>query len=169
MSAGDCEARGLPAIVEDLMLRYRDKWLRFVQRMVQNRSDAEDVLQEAVLRMLTRDRSFRSTEQARMYLGRIICNTAIELYHMRLRYRRRYRPLNEYLAVASDSERTACPVAEQEELQPSAQVLNLLREGLSRLPAKQYEALRLTIMDSRVVSIRDAGVEHAIPYSTRHE
>jgi hypothetical protein len=45
----------------------------------------------------------------------------------------------------------------------------LLQEGLARLPVKQYEALRLTVMDPGLVSIRDAGVENDIPYSTlRH-
>ena len=48
-------------------------------------------------------------------------------------------------------------------------MLDLLDEGLKRLPLKQYEALRLTILESRGLSIRDVGMTNGIPYSTlRH-
>jgi RNA polymerase sigma factor (sigma-70 family) len=169
MGVGDSENLNLPSVVETLMLRHRDRWLRFVQRMVQNRADAEDVLQEAVLRMLARERAFRSPEQARMYLGRIICNTAIELYHMRRRNRQRHRTLQEQLLTASNHGEPERSLQEREEWSTNARMLTLLNEGLARLPLKQYEAVRLTVMDPSIVSIRDAGVENNIPYSTlRH-
>jgi RNA polymerase sigma-70 factor (ECF subfamily) len=169
MGASDLEGLELSVVVESLMLRYGHKWLRFVQRMVQNQADAEDVLQEAMLKMLARGRQFHSPDQARMYLGRIICNTAIELYHLRRRNRRQQRPLQEHLFKLPTHSEPALSLSEGEELQAHARVLRLLDEGLARLPIKQYEALRLTVMDPEIMSIRDAGVEHDIPYSTlRH-
>jgi len=168
MSSGNLEKPNLPSLVETLMLCHRGKWLRFVQRMLQNEADAEDVLQDAVLRMLVRDRQFHSPEQARMYLGRIICNTAIELYHARRRHRRQYRPLEEQLVAASGGV-PGQSMGDSEAAHIRARMLDLLGEGLARLPVKQYEALRLTIMDPGIVSLRDAGVLHNIPYSTlRH-
>lgn len=156
-------------MVESLMLRHQSKWLRFVQRMVQNRADAEDVLQDAVVKMLLRDRRFCSPEQARMYLGRIICNTAIEHYHRRMRKRRQHRPLNEQLLAATDMGEQPPSLEEGEDLGADVRMLTLLNEGLAHLPVKQYEALRLTVLDSRIASIRDAGAVHDIPYSTlRH-
>jgi len=169
MQAGESEDLDLPSIVETLMFRHRDKWLRFVRKMVQNEADAEDVLQDAVLRMLARDRKFQSSEQARMYLGRIISNTAIELYHSRRRNRRQHRPLYEQLLEATNHGEPERLLGEWEESHATARILGLLNEGLARLPVKQYEALRLTVMDPGIVSIRDAGIEHNIPYSTlRH-
>lgn len=159
----------LPRLVESLMLSYGHKWLSFVQRMVGNQADAEDVLQEAILKMLARGRQFQSPDQARMYLGRIICNTAIERYHMRRRNRRRQRPLQEHLFRLPIAAEAAFSISEGEEMKVRAQLSNLLQEGLARLPTKQYEALRLTIMDPEIISMRDAGVVHDIPYSTlRH-
>jgi RNA polymerase sigma factor (sigma-70 family) len=169
MCAAESENLNLPSVVETLMFRNKDKWLRFVQRMVQNRADAEDVLQEAVLRLLSCDRRFCSSEQARMYLGRIICNTAIEIYHLRKRNRRRHCPLHEQLLATSNHTRPDEFVEKSEESKANARMLYLLNEGLARLPVKQYEALRLTVMDPEIVSIREAGAEHDIPYSTlRH-
>jgi RNA polymerase sigma factor (sigma-70 family) len=169
MGSGNCEDVNLPLVVESLMLSHREKWLRFVQKVVQNPQDAEDVLQEAALRMLVRARQFSSAEQARMYLGRIISNTAIEIYHARRRHRRQYRPLHEHLHAASDRGGPERSLFEMEELNANARMLSLLREGLSCLPLKQYQAVRLTVLDPDLVSMRDAGIENDIPYSTlRH-
>ncbi len=169
MDPGEFEREELPLVVEHLLRRHGSKWLRFVQRMVQNQADAEDVLQEAILKMLVRGRRFHSRDQARMYLGRIICNTAIELYHMRRRLRLRQRPLQEQQLQVLPFADPGSALYQGEEMQAHARVLRLLREGLARLPAKQYEALRMTIMDSEPLSIRDAGEENDIPYSTlRH-
>ncbi len=169
MSASDSEGPELSTVVESLMLHHGHKWLSFVQKMVQNQADAEDVLQDAMLKMLSRGRQFQSPDQARMYLGRIICNTAIELYHRRRRNRRQQLPLQEHLFKLPTYSEPALSFSEGEELRAHARVLSLLNEGLARLPAKQYEALRMTVMDPEIMSIRDAGLEHDIPYSTlRH-
>ena len=169
MSASEMDPQDLPAVVQNLMLCYRDRWLRFVQRMVQNQSDAEDVLQEAVLRLLARDLRFDSPEHARMYLSRVICNTAIELYHMRRRQRRQQCPVDEQLLAASDTGEPDRCLCELEESTAQSHLLDLLREGLARLPFKQYQALRLTVLSPEILSIRDAGAANSIPYSTlRH-
>jgi RNA polymerase sigma factor (sigma-70 family) len=169
MDSGDCDDLNLRLVVGSLMLRHREKWLRFVQKVVQDPQDAEDVLQEAALRMLARGRQFSSAEQARMYLGRIISNTAIEIYHARRRHRRQCQPLHEHLHAASDRGEPERSLFEREELNANARMLSLLHEGLCRLPLKQYQAVRLTVMNPSVVSMRDAGIENDIPYSTlRH-
>lgn len=153
------------ASLEILMERHGYKWLRFVQGMVQNRQDAEDVLQEAALKMLARARRFHSLDQARMYLGRIICNTAIEAYHLRRRRRRRFIVLQEHLIEGTCFPDPLVPSSDNAE----EGALDLLGEGLARLPVKQYEALCMTVMKKHNVSIRDAGAEHGIAYSTlRH-
>jgi RNA polymerase sigma factor (sigma-70 family) len=168
MNAGDGENSRLPSMIEKLILVHRDRWLRYAERVVQDRADAEDVLQESVLKMLAHNRCFGSPDQARMYLGRIIANTAIEHYHLRRRDRKRCCPLHDPMLASAGFDGIPFPGAESEELY-CAQVVRLLNEGLARLPAKQYEALQLTIMDPAAASMRDAGVEHDIPYSTlRH-
>jgi RNA polymerase sigma-70 factor, ECF subfamily len=169
MEPGDLERAELSLVVERLMRRHGGMWLRFVQRMVKNQADAEDVLQDAILKMLARGRLFGSPDQARMYLGRIICNTAIDLYHARRHFRFRQLPLQEQSHQAMPGDDPAFSLAEKEEWQTHARVLRLLEEGLTRLPMNQYEALRMTVMDPEPLSIREAGEELHIPYSTlRH-
>ncbi len=169
MTAGACEELNLSSVVESLMISHRERWLRFVLRVVQNPEDAEDVLQEAALRMLLRARRFQSLDQARMYLGRIVSNIAIEFYHSRRRAQHQRRPLLEHLHCASSHGEPERLLFEREKLTANVRVLELVYEGLGRLPVKQYEAVRLTILDPDAVSMHNAGIENNIPYSTlRH-
>jgi len=169
MNAGDVDSLDLRNVIAALIRRHGDKWFRFVLRIVGNQQDAEDVIQEAVRRVLLRDRPFRSEEEARMYLSRAISNTAIESYHCRRRERLRCLPLKEQTLSASESVSPHAMLENQEESDQTERLTKLLKEGLARLPTKQYEALYLTVLEPGAASIRDADAERGIPYSTlRH-
>lgn len=155
--------------VGDLVERFGRKWLRFVRRMVRNPADAEDVLQEAVCRVLARGRGFHTQEQVRMYLARAVGNTAIDFYHRRRRTCLRELPLQEHRIACVDARNPHDDLEERERVAGHARAAELLAEGLGRLPPKQYQALCLTVLDPGGASIREAGTESGIPYSTlRH-
>ncbi len=165
----ETENPDLSRALEALFCRHRKKWLNYLGSFLSSPSDAEDVLHEAVRRVMMRNRSFESEDQLRMYLGRAMANSAIELYH----FRKKERSIHS--CIDSDS----CPATEQadphetmelrEESERRERALRWLRRGLSRLPPKQYEALCLTYLDAGLSSIREAGTASGIPYSTlRH-
>lgn len=163
------QAETLRTALGSIIRNNAGKWLRFILAILKNEADAEDVIQEAVRRVLARDLSFGSENQVRMYLGRAIGNAALELYNCRKRERMRRASINEQILLpTNDSD----PFASMEELEKSdekKQMLDLLDQGLKRLPPKQSEALRLTILEASGLSIRDVGVTNGIPYSTlRH-
>jgi RNA polymerase sigma factor (sigma-70 family) len=159
----------LRAVVTVLVESHGPKWLRFVARIVGSPEDAQDVLQEAVHRVLARNRSFGSDEEVRLYLGRAITNRAFELYHARKLERIRRVVLEDTRLPAVDSWSPQRQLEERERDVERQRVLALVREGLTRLPPKQYEALSLTLLEPIASSIRDAGLERGIPYSTlRH-
>jgi DNA-directed RNA polymerase specialized sigma24 family protein len=119
--------------------------------------------------MLARDLSFSSEEQARSYLGRAINNAALELYNSRKRERMQQIPALEHVFMPTGLPGPYDCIAEREQATEKEQLLCRLREGLTKIPLKQLEALRLTIMESHGLSIRDLGMNHGIPYSTlRH-
>ncbi len=152
-----------------VLVTNRSKWLKFVEGFLGSRTDAEDVLQEAVRRVLVRARQLATEDQVRMYLGRAISNTAIELYKFRKRDRLRQLPLEEQTMTTSNSATPQTVLEEQERSAEHGRLVKLLNEGLSKLPLKQYEALRLTVLEQDDTSIRDAGLSSGIPYSTlRH-
>jgi len=162
-------AETLRSVLGSVVHRNSGRWLRFILAILKNDADAEDVIQEAVRRVLTRNLSLRSEDQVRMYLGRAIGNAALELYNCRKRERVRQIPLNEHIILPTRSSSPFVCVEESEKSGGRDQLLDLLDEGLKRLPLKQHEALRLTILESRGLSIRDVGMTNGIPYSTlRH-
>jgi RNA polymerase sigma-70 factor (ECF subfamily) len=157
--------RLLPGLIE----QHGRKWLFFVQGLLHDRADAEDVLQESIQRVLARERGLDSEDQLRMYLTRVIGNTAIDLLHARASERRRRVPLQETMCLTPPGD-DPHGFAEQEELAKGRDyAICLIREGLSQLPPKQYQALRLTLLEPCATSLRDACAENGIPYSTlRH-
>jgi RNA polymerase sigma-70 factor, ECF subfamily len=148
---------------------YSSKWLRFILAILKNEADAEDVLQEAVQRVLMRNRQLPTSEQLKMYLGRAIGNAALERYHSRKRERMRQIPIKEHLLPQANALTPYGFMEERERSVNTERMMQLLEEGLTLLPQKQHEALRLTILESRGQSIRDVGMISGIPYSTlRH-
>jgi RNA polymerase sigma factor (sigma-70 family) len=147
--------------------RHGAKWFRFVLRVLGNEADAEDVLQEAVRRVLLRNRVLTTEEQVKRYLGRAIANTAIELYYSRKKDRTRHVAFQDNFGIYS---RTPHTVLEEGETCAEREfMIQTLNDALSRLPPKQYEAVRMTILEPGITSIRDAGALNGIAYSTlRH-
>jgi RNA polymerase sigma factor (sigma-70 family) len=145
------------------------RWLSFILTILKNEADAEDAIQEAVRRVLMRDIFFHSEDEVRKYLGRAISNAAFELYNRRKRERRREHSMNEQVLPQLHSASPFVFMMEAEKSSERERLLILLDSGLKQLPAKQHEALRLTILESGGLSIRDVGMMHGIPYSTlRH-
>jgi len=145
------------------------KWRRFIEAILKNDVDAEDVIQEAVRRVLARNCPLSSEEQARMYLARAIGNAAMEFYNSRKRERLRYIPIRDNTLLPDNASSPYACIEEREKSIEKDLLLQLLHEGLTRLPLKQHEALRLTILESGGLSIRDVGITNGIPYSTlRH-
>ena len=169
MHTDKSESVTLTRALESVIQNNSGKWIRFIVGILRNEADAEDVLQEAVRRVLTRNRSFPSEEDVRMYLGRAIGNTALEMYNNKKRDRRRNSPIQESFLLYENMSGPDTCLEEQEENYRKKKMLGLLEEGLKQLPEKQEQAIRITILESEELSLRDVGAIHKIPYSTlRH-
>jgi DNA-directed RNA polymerase specialized sigma24 family protein len=107
------DAEDLRAVLGPILDNNKSRWLQFALAILKNEADAEDVIQEAICRVLARsviapndtarNRPPLSRDQARMYLGRAIGNTALELYNSRKRERMRQIPIKEDLLVSSNT------------------------------------------------------------------
>jgi RNA polymerase sigma factor (sigma-70 family) len=163
------ESEEMRSVLRTIIDRNSGKWLRFILGILRNEADAEDVIQEAIRRVLARNVQLPSEDQMRMYLGRAIGNAALELYNSRKRERLKHIPIREHLLLLAGTSNPYRHIEEREKSAEKERLLSLLQEGLARLPYKQYEALRLTVLESQGLSIRDIGMHNGIPYSTlRH-
>ncbi len=159
----------LRGMVESLLHHHGGGWRRLIAGILRNESDADDVIQEAVRRVLARNLPFSSREQVRVYLGRSICNAALEVYNARKRERRRQIPIEEQILMPAEMANPYACIEEKEQSLMRNKQIGMLPEGLALLTGKQYEALRLTVLESHGLSIRDVGMNNGIPYSTlRH-
>jgi len=149
--------------------RHRQRWFRYLIRFLGDPSDAEDVIQESVWKVLARRRSFLSEDELRMYLGRTISNTAVELYHARKRERAAHSPVEAVWCAGSAGGAPDGLMELTEDSRVQEMALGCLRAGLDSLPPKQHEAVRLTYLTPGLGSIREVGAALGIPSSTlRH-
>jgi RNA polymerase sigma factor (sigma-70 family) len=169
MHTGKRETVKLKRALESVIENNGGKWFRFILGILRNEADAEDAIQEAVRRVLTRNRPFPSEEDVRMYLGRAIGNTAFEMYNTLKRNRMRHTPMRESTLLQDNVSGPDICMEAKEERRRKDRMLGLLNEALERLPEKQEHALRITILESDGLSLRNVGEIHNIPYSTlRH-
>jgi RNA polymerase sigma-70 factor, ECF subfamily len=68
--------RGAPGAFDQLLAPYRQRLLRLIVQVVHNPEDAEDVLQETILRAYRAIRNFRGDSAFYTWLFRIALNTA---------------------------------------------------------------------------------------------
>ena len=76
---------------EELVERYADTVFRAALSVTGTREDAEDAMQETLLKLYRRDRAFESPEHLRFWLIRVAVNEARRVY----RWRNRVAPLEE--------------------------------------------------------------------------
>jgi RNA polymerase sigma factor (sigma-70 family) len=165
------EEEELRTALAAVLHRNSPKWMRISRKILKNKEDAEDVLSEAVRRMLKRGPSFSSQEHMRMYMGRVVSNTAFEFYKRRKNERRRQAPILEDIIKKSTMEQTEYfrpdfIMEEEERYAEHEDRLIMLRRGLEELPAHQYEAIRLTVFGSSGRTQRDMESASGIPRNT---
>ena len=165
------EEEDLRTTLAAILHRNSKKWMRTSAAILRNKEDAEDILSEAVRRMLKRKRTFSSQEHMQLYMGRIVSNTAFELYKRRKRERRHYAPVLENsikksLAASDEFFRPDFIMEEEERYAEHESRLRILRRGLEELPVHQYEAIRLTMFNNNDKTLRDAESLSGIPRTT---
>jgi RNA polymerase sigma-70 factor (ECF subfamily) len=165
------EEEDLRTTLAAILHRNAPKWMRISTAILKNKEDAEDVLNEAVQRMLKRGGPFSSREHMRMYMGRVVSNTALELYKRRKREKRRRARVMENVMVksAADSAESFRPdfiMEEEARYAEHEDRLKMLRRGLEELPVHQYEAIRLTVLGNSGMALRDVEAISGIPRTT---
>ena len=115
-----------------LARRHLPSVIRLARRLTGNHADAEDVAQDAMLRVWTHAASWRPSAAFRTWLYRVVVNLSID--------RRRLKPMVD-LEAAGDPADPAPGAAERIETDETAQHV---QAALGRLPDRQRIALTLT-------------------------
>ena len=127
----------LPALVGNLVREHSALLYRVALSIVPNPAEAEDVVQDAFLRVLQRPHQLAGIVEVRAWLVRIAWNLALDR-------RRRIRPEQMDPAFAEALVSANLPADERlAEARRMAQVLT----AIERLPEKERQALLLTAFD----------------------
>jgi RNA polymerase sigma-70 factor (ECF subfamily) len=153
---------------ELLFERYRERIGRHLARYVRAEAPAQDLIQEAFLRVWTRAEQWDGRGSFKGWLYRIATNLALN--HLRSVRRRREEPLAVDAEWADDEdEELPAWMVEDSALGPDAVVEQRERRALfdqlvAELPAEKREVLHL--IHEREMSIRDAAGELGVPEGT---
>ena len=134
---------GLTARFEREVVPLRDLLYRHAFRMSQNHADAEDLVQETVMRAYTHFDSFRSGTNLNAWLLRILTNTFINGYRRKRRQPVQYSTedlTDQYLTEANArSAASALPSAEDQALDLLPD--NDIKAAMQALPSQFREAV----------------------------
>ena len=162
--AGDAEA------FEALFARYREAVGRHIRRMVRHGGAADDLVQEAFLRVWTRAEQWDGRGSFRGWLFRIATNLALN--HLRSVRRRRQRPLEpppEPLGDEDDEPMAPAWMIDASALGPDAVVelaeeRELCRRLIDRLPEDKREVFRMA--HEAEMPVREIAEALGIPVGT---
>jgi RNA polymerase sigma-70 factor (ECF subfamily) len=127
-----CGSADLTAGVVRTLIANHDRFLAFLQRRVQSRAVAEDILQEAFVRGIDRARSLRAGESAVAWFYRLLRNALID-------HKRRAGAEQRALASFADESTTAGDAVDPE---LHAAICACLTELVDTLKPEYAEALR---------------------------
>jgi RNA polymerase sigma-70 factor (ECF subfamily) len=137
---------------EELCQRHSTQLYRSVLRILKNVEDAEDVLQESLVKAFTHLGSFKQTCKFSTWLTRIGINCAL------MQLRRRRAGINAHLVMASEYEEDVfrdivTDLPSPEDMVSFAELSDALAEAINRLPPSLREVIG--IRSSQEASMRE--------------
>jgi len=115
----------------------RDRFLAFVQRRVSDRAIAEDILQAAYTRALSRAGSLKADDSAEAWFFRILRNAVIDHYRHSVVEQRTFKPLD-----PEDQLETMQPLSEE-----STDICGCIHTAIDHLHPSYSEVLRKVDLD----------------------
>jgi RNA polymerase sigma-70 factor (ECF subfamily) len=134
---------------DELLVRHTSMLRRIAFRILRNREDAEDAVQDGLCKAYTRLGSFEGRSSFRSWLTRIVINSALMI-----RRRKNARPeasLDEVLRDTAERPRHEIIAAgpSPEEFCAASEIRALVEEQLRQLPSALQTALQLYDLDGR--------------------
>jgi len=147
------------------VLRERDRLLRFIRRRIDDASEAEDILQEALTELVAAERLAQPVEQVGAWLMRVARNRIIDRFR-----RKRPQLLAERVGGApEDEERVLDELLPAADGTPETEAMRalLLREieaALAELPGEQREVFLAQELDG--VTFRELAARSGLSINT---
>jgi RNA polymerase sigma factor (sigma-70 family) len=152
-------------ILEKIYRRRLSSWRRFARSFMGNDEDAEDVVQEAIRRMLSADPPLRTESQVDRYVFTAMRTCALKMLKKRSRL-----VLVEQMDLEHDRSAEgvlALLVAIEEGYEGERLTQRVLRE-VKRLPPTERRAVELLVLRPKPLKLREAAEREGVAISTMH-
>lgn len=134
-----------------------------------DQSQVDDVLQEALLRILENGRDFKSDKEAFLYLRKTVLHASIDSYRKIQKNSERLNdPGTRQACRYSQADQLEDPLAQlllKEEKEDSRQLGEIVKAAMRNLTSKQKEAIEIFFF-RRGKKLQDLCKENGVPYST---
>lgn len=156
----------IQAALADAWSLFAADWRRYALRLTRDAADADDIVQDAIVRTLRAEPELPNERATRQYVMEAVKTSALKLYRGRENALRRPARKKELLP---DSLPTALDVALAEESHQRRRVLiDHVRDELKRLPAEQRQAVELMVLREEPLKLREVSEIQDAPISTVH-
>ncbi len=149
---------------ERLVVRHEEPLLRYVHRLLGNENLAQDVVQEAFIRLIREARRLRKPDDLSNWLYRVCRNVCIDL----ARKEARMRKTHERAAVCAGEGCAGGDPVERQEIQ------TIVSRELDKLPANQREVLILRVQQrksyneiSRITGLSSGNVGYLVHHGLK--
>ncbi len=158
----------LAKLVETAVDATHDSWCRYAMSRLRRREDAEDAVQDAVVRTLRANPQLNSYEQARRYIWTVLRRTSVRVVGIS---RSRTMPLEEEAAAAPDCSYSRSPLdiaLAKEAAEEKARVLEFALSGLDELSEERRQAIELLVLQDPPLKLREVAEMQGVAISTVH-
>ena len=147
-----------PRILEEIVKRHMTHVRTVVHSLVLNAADADDVTQDAMLRILNGLKSFRGNAAFSTWRYRVAVNTAMSFIRKRSRLRSRFSEIDPLPDMPDCMDSTPPREAEASELDRQ------ITAAMSQLPPEQRAAIALVAIQG--LSEKDAAIACGCNFAT---
>lgn len=158
-------------VLEDTWPEFERWWYGYAVRLTRSVADAEDIVQEAVVRTIQAEPELPNGRATKAYVMEAVKTSALKLY--RSRSRATPSPDEEPALWREEVEPEAAPtpleiLLDEERVAERRELVERVRRQLEELPEEQRQAVELVVLREEPLKLRElAEVQHA-PISTVH-
>ena len=156
-------------MLEHIWEKHRDVFRAIAVSVVFDESAAEDVLQDALTKIVRSGKRFQTDGEAFNFIRRTVFNAAVDRYRMVKRHRRRFHLVEtldfETYPASGDTPDPLELLVREEEQGHRSTLMREVRLGLKKLSKEQRQAITL-IFECHPKSIKQACRDRGVPYST---
>jgi len=158
-------------VLEDTWPQFERWWYGYAMRLTRSSADAEDIVQDAVVRTLQAEPELPNERAAKAYVMEAVKTSALKLYRSRSRARPDHEAERAVWREEIEPEDAPTPLEillDEERVAERKDLIDRMHGELDRLPEDQRQAVELLVLREKPLKLREVAEIQDAPISTVH-